>query len=557
MSCKRCIRFVFFQSQITMYEKTVRNMHFFLNLSKEEFAKIVSVLRERVDMQLIATTNSNSVSDPSNSCDSLAGVMGINLSALCSSFESPTEGNANSTETSIDSILNMCSLFSDESNIQRLSQGSFGSTEELTERVRGLCDAANKGVRKTMTIFHNSIDQSSNSKLNESSMEWDHATLAINNSSEPPKFCSPSNTLEWDELSTRTDKDKIRYSAYTSSEDVSKVAIDDSSEKQAADTTLEPHNICSLSIVLDNDEMSFRTADSQSQQTSSQQLRIKMPDPPADDPEEVLHLPLELNASAYGNSINVVDTSGSHNSSSPSIAFEDDDLSFRTADNQSQPGPSQQFSFQMPDLPDVLPKNDFKLPLEICSSTLRHSINKIRASLAADRSLDISNACKTFHSSELNEVSFKSAEDQSCQQSLSSQQLPIEIFGLPIVMPEEEFSLPPEWLLQVDREPSATSRPFVDTHHCQYCQKTFRRAAILATHLKSGGCVKKHSPPKYEFKCSVCAKCFERKSKWRQHTQTHSKKSRNKPKLVCPCCDAFYSSKAALVGHTRRKHLKI
>ena len=63
-----------------------------------------------------------------------------------------------------------------------------------------------------------------------------------------------------------------------------------------------------------------------------------------------------------------------------------------------------------------------------------------------------------------------------------------------------------------DRTPGVDTTRVKPKHHCDKCNKDFKRKADLNRHLKTG---LKHSPPRY--KCDACGKRYTREYLQKKH----------------------------------------
>eukprot|EP00397_Hematodinium_sp_SG-2012_P037398 GEMP01040528.1.p1 GENE.GEMP01040528.1~~GEMP01040528.1.p1 ORF type:complete len:394 (-),score=88.50 GEMP01040528.1:620-1801(-) len=89
-----------------------------------------------------------------------------------------------------------------------------------------------------------------------------------------------------------------------------------------------------------------------------------------------------------------------------------------------------------------------------------------------------------------------------------------------------------------------------DKLQCEFCDKTFRKAAKLEFHRRF------HVGDGVECPLS-CGKVFERESGFALHLRWHARKSEAKKKHTCPDCHLEFPKFSDLVQHRREMHVKL
>ena len=109
----------------------------------------------------------------------------------------------------------------------------------------------------------------------------------------------------------------------------------------------------------------------------------------------------------------------------------------------------------------------------------------------------------------------------------------------------------------------------LDTFTCSFCQKVFKYANNLKTHMKShvegkvqcfecgkyyttARGLKEHIAIKHEriskFKCTVCGKAFAKECGLQVHSATHLKP------IQCDICNQGYKSESSCMKHKEKEH---
>lgn len=118
---------------------------------------------------------------------------------------------------------------------------------------------------------------------------------------------------------------------------------------------------------------------------------------------------------------------------------------------------------------------------------------------------------------------------------------PFQLPELPGALAIEDFRLPSECL--------------ICGHQCPFCEKKFRRIAILKTHishLQSDFTCSKKSYSSKKYVCQICPKKFKSKSSLKQHTRYQHDNQRVAYPHICAICNLTYRTR-----HSLRRHANI